>query len=84
MTLLSVMIYITVFVIFAMLTRTGLLHLLVWIKPNDFVRLNFVDTDGNQRSKDIQIGKDADSKELIEILKNVNMDKENAHKKEGM
>lgn len=79
MTLLSVMVYITVFIVITLLVRTGVLHLLVWIKPNGFVRLNFIDADGNHHSRDVKIGKDADSKELVDILKNVKAEKKNAH-----
>lgn len=62
---------ITVFTLFALVARIGVLQLLVWLKPNDYIRLNFKDTDGNSHVKDIKVGKDADSLVLIRALNDI-------------
>lgn len=74
MSLLSVMVAITVFAIFALLARTGMLQLLIWLKPNDYIRLNYKDADGNSHIKDIKVGKDSDSIELIQTLSRISSD----------
>lgn len=71
MSLLSVMVAISVFTLFALLARTGVLRLLIWIKPNDYIRLKYKDSDGNIQVKDIKVGKDSDSLELVRILNNI-------------
>lgn len=65
------MVAISVFTLFALLARTGVLRLLIWIKPNDYIRLKYKDSDGNIQVKDIKVGKDSDSLELVRILNNI-------------
>lgn len=65
------MVAITVFALIALVVRTGVLQLLIWIKPNDYIRLNYKDTDGKSHVKDIKVGKDADSLELIRALNSI-------------
>lgn len=77
MSLLSVMVAITVFALFALVARTGMLQLLIWLKPNDYIRLNYKDADGNSHVKDIKVGKDVDSLELIRTLTSLSSSKEN-------
>lgn len=68
------MVAISVFTLFALLARTGVLRLLIWIKPNDYIRLKYKDSDGNIQVKDIKVGKDSDSLELVRILNNISAD----------
>ncbi|MCT6590661.1 hypothetical protein N3553_12285 [Pantoea dispersa] len=77
MSLLSVMVAITVFALIALLARTGMLQLLIWIKPNDYIRLNYKDADGNSHVKDIKVGKDIDSLELIKTLNDISSGNKN-------
>lgn len=79
MSLLGVMTSITIFVVCALLAWKGILYLMIWYKPNDYIRLHYKDADGNTHVKDIKVGKDADSLELVRTLNRINSNDNKTH-----
>ncbi|TWD35331.1 hypothetical protein FBY13_112190 [Pantoea sp. SJZ147] len=79
MSLLGIMTYITVFAVCALFAWKGVLYLLIWNKPNDYIRLTYKDAEGKTHVKDIKIGKDVDSLELARTLNSINSNDNKTH-----
>ncbi|POE17094.1 hypothetical protein BV923_22940 [Pectobacterium odoriferum] len=71
MTILSFMTIVTVFVFTIVVTRFLVLRILVWLKPEGYIELSYVDNSGLKHSRKLRVGHGEDSKELLSILREI-------------
>ena len=69
MSILSIMLYITVFLAVAATVRYAVLRFLVWVKPNAYIELTYTDPEGRTAKRKVSVRNENDAEELALLLR---------------
>lgn len=69
MSILSIMLYITVFMVVALMARYAVLRFLVWIKPNAYIELTYTDPEGKTSKRKVSVKDKNDAEQLALLLR---------------
>lgn len=69
MSILSIMLYITVFMAVALTVRYAVLRILVWVKPNTYIELTYTDPDGRTSKRKVNVKNESDAEQLALLMR---------------
>lgn len=69
MSILSIMLYITVFLAVSLTVRYAVLRFLVWVKPNEYIELTYTDSEGKTSKRKITVRDENDAEQLALLLR---------------
>lgn len=69
MSILSIMLYITVFMLVVLTSRYAVLRFLVWVKPNTYIELTYTDPEGRTSKKRVSVKNENDAEQLALLLR---------------
>ncbi|EBQ4102556.1 hypothetical protein AA129_003592 [Salmonella enterica subsp. enterica serovar Lexington] len=69
MSILSIMLYITVFLAVSLTVRYAVLRFLVWVKPNEYIELTYTNSEGKTSKRKITIRDENDAEQLALLLR---------------
>ncbi|AXF59629.1 hypothetical protein DVA43_08735 [Leclercia sp. W6] len=69
MSILSIMLYITVFMAVALTVRYAVLRFLVWVKPNAYIELTYTDPQGRSAKRKVNVRTQDDAEQLALLLR---------------
>ncbi|EAO1993218.1 hypothetical protein E0G79_26290 [Salmonella enterica] len=69
MSILSIMLYITVFLAVSLTVRYAVLRFLVWVKPNEYIELTYTNSEGKTSKRKITVRDENDAEQLALLLR---------------